>query len=207
MKVKKNTFVRKASTAALAIMISVITVTPVFAQDNDIQGPEKIIQGYLKEHNLNFPLGSEDYHTFLLNIKWNEIDELKSNPNYDEIRNYAIQYEDESSFGKKNSELESLEYKMLLENSKDISEYEPKASTLQTSYNRQVAVNYALNWATNGGKSRNPSYEDYSNDCTNFASQVWFAGGNNMRKPTSIPSGWNENTAYWYFVTQLSQSK
>ena len=47
-------------------------------------------------------------------------------------------------------------------------------------YNRSVAVSYANNWvSTNGGKKRNTAlYPDFvENDCTNFTSQVAFAGG------------------------------
>lgn len=46
-------------------------------------------------------------------------------------------------------------------------------------YNREKAVEYALNWAL----GRNPNYYDFSNlggDCTNFASQCLFAGAKIM---------------------------
>lgn len=46
-------------------------------------------------------------------------------------------------------------------------------------YNREAALSYATKWALD----RNPKFYDYSNiggDCTNFASQVLWAGGANM---------------------------
>ncbi len=46
-------------------------------------------------------------------------------------------------------------------------------------YNRETALSYATKWAL----SRNPKFYDYSKiggDCTNFASQVLWAGGANM---------------------------
>lgn len=55
------------------------------------------------------------------------------------------------------------------------------------SYNRENAVSYAHEWAF----SRNPQYFDFENiggDCTNFASQVLFAGANEMN-PTPT-TGW-----------------
>ena len=57
-------------------------------------------------------------------------------------------------------------------------------------YNRENAVNYALSWALNP----NPGFYDYSDiggDCTNFASQVIFAGGAVM----------NFNPVHgWYYI-------
>jgi hypothetical protein len=46
------------------------------------------------------------------------------------------------------------------------------------SYNRVAAVAYAKTYSSNTGFARNPSYANLgSTDCTNFASQVMFAGG------------------------------
>jgi len=55
------------------------------------------------------------------------------------------------------------------------------------SYNRGNAVAYAHEWAL----GRNPQYYDFEHiggDCTNFASQVIFAGAGEMN-PTSV-TGW-----------------
>ena len=63
-------------------------------------------------------------------------------------------------------------------------------------YNRQDAVNYANRWAL----SRNPAYYDYSNiggDCTNFASQVLYAG-------TGVMNYNSENG--WYYIDANNKS-
>jgi len=72
-------------------------------------------------------------------------------------------------------------------------------------YNRKKAVEYAVLWAL----SRNPLYYDYSEiggDCTNFASQVLYAGYGAMNyKPVY---GWyyinpNEKSPAWTGVNEL----
>ena len=72
-------------------------------------------------------------------------------------------------------------------------------------YNRQKAVEYATKWAL----SRNPEYYDYSKiggDCTNFASQVLYAGYGEMNfKPIF---GWyyidaNNKSPSWTGVNEL----
>mgnify|MGYP002624860346 CR=1 FL=1 len=45
-------------------------------------------------------------------------------------------------------------------------------------YNRQSALDYALNW----GEGRNPEYREYSTDCANFVSQCIFNGEIAMNK-------------------------
>lgn len=57
------------------------------------------------------------------------------------------------------------------------------------SYDREKAVNYAIEWAL----KRNPNYYDFSligGDCTNFASQILFAGAPVMNY---------EKTFGWYY--------
>jgi len=45
-------------------------------------------------------------------------------------------------------------------------------------YNRAAAVAYADQWSANDPDYvRNPDYPNFDNDCTNFASQVLYAGG------------------------------
>ena len=72
-------------------------------------------------------------------------------------------------------------------------------------YDREKAVEYARKWA----KNRNPAYFDYSEiggDCTNFASQVLFAGYGQMNyKPVY---GWyyidgNRKSPSWTGVNEL----
>jgi len=72
-------------------------------------------------------------------------------------------------------------------------------------YNRQQAVLYAHEWAYR----RNPRYLDFENlggDCTNFASQVMYAGSGIMNYTPTY--GWfyinsNNRTASWTGVNYL----
>lgn len=72
-------------------------------------------------------------------------------------------------------------------------------------YNRDKAVNYANEWAYR----RNPAFYDYSyigGDCTNFASQVLYAGSGIMNYTPTF--GWyylstNNRTPSWTGVNQL----
>ncbi len=72
-------------------------------------------------------------------------------------------------------------------------------------YNRESAVEYALQWAD----SRNPMYYDFSGiggDCTNFASQCIYAGSKQMNFTPVF--GWyyisaSNRTASWTGVEYL----
>lgn len=71
-------------------------------------------------------------------------------------------------------------------------------STLSSgTYNVTAAKAYAQKW-WNG---RNPNYESYSLDCTNFTSQILRAGGKIMKQPSAITPIVNGDTNYWYYTT------
>ncbi len=77
------------------------------------------------------------------------------------------------------------------------------SNSLNTNYNRSAARSYALKYAENP----NPAYADFSNyggDCTNFASQVLYAGSMPMIK--SATSGIESNTDYWFYNTSTNRS-
>ncbi len=61
-------------------------------------------------------------------------------------------------------------------------------------YNRSAAVAYADQWSANDPDSvRNPDYPNFGNDCTNFASQVLYAGGmptQGSRESACYPEDW-----------------
>lgn len=71
-------------------------------------------------------------------------------------------------------------------------------------YDRTAAVSYAHKWAYN----RNPAYYDFDGmggDCTNFVSQVLFAGG---AKPNYTFDGWyfnslSDRSPAWSGVNEL----
>lgn len=72
-------------------------------------------------------------------------------------------------------------------------------------YDRKKAVDYAIEWAYR----RNPAYYDFSDiggDCTNFVSQVLYAGSGIMNYTPTF--GWyyisvNNRTPSWTGVNQL----
>ena len=67
-------------------------------------------------------------------------------------------------------------------------------------YNRAAAVAYADQWTSNTQNLRNPNYPtSWGNDCTNFASQVLYAGGYPVRGNTDDYCNVNE----WYRPYQI----
>lgn len=68
-------------------------------------------------------------------------------------------------------------------------------------YNVTNAVNYARTWTQNGIVTRNPQYNYYDglNDCTNFVSQVLYAGGLSQIRIDTW--GWDyDDPPNWYYV-------
>ncbi|GGM82526.1 hypothetical protein GCM10012275_61370 [Longimycelium tulufanense] len=54
-------------------------------------------------------------------------------------------------------------------------------------YDRRAAVGYAVKWAY----GRHPDYRNYGNDCTNFLSQIFRAGGwGNVLEGDNTPDAW-----------------
>ena len=68
-------------------------------------------------------------------------------------------------------------------------------SDISIFYTKSAMASYATTWAT----SRNPSYRQFSNDCTNFISQAMSAGGWTM-----VPGFYQNNNVWWYNL--LNQS-
>lgn len=77
------------------------------------------------------------------------------------------------------------------------------------------ARDYAEKWVIDSqydksldGVVRNPDFKSYSNDCTNFASQVWLAAGVEMRFNASQAAydWWYYNGHSLYFLTHSGQS-
>lgn len=62
-----------------------------------------------------------------------------------------------------------------------------------SNYNATAAVAYAHLWTEEGDELQNPDYHRYDSDCTNFVSQVLYAGG--------IPqvSGNRTSSAAWFY--------
>lgn len=72
-------------------------------------------------------------------------------------------------------------------------------TTFASSYDRNVAVNYANTYATNPNSINWPVY---SEDCTNFASQVLYAGGLPMNVYYNLHTGVAETTtndSFWFY--------
>lgn len=61
-------------------------------------------------------------------------------------------------------------------------------------YNGSNAASYARNYY----QKYNPEYNKYSSDCTNFASQAAYAGGEKKTNPTKISTGVTGTSSYWY---------
>ena len=64
------------------------------------------------------------------------------------------------------------------------------------SYNGSSAAAYAR--AHYSSSTYNSNYGKFSSDCTNFASQAVYAGGQAMTRPSKINSGITTTSSYWY---------
>lgn len=169
---------------------------------------------YLAEHHPDISYGTTEYVEYLTSILVENSDEILSHrSDYDDICTYAgeyLTYVDNMQVEASNEgEILSLDKEI---GDKTVSQVKEEAAeqakvdrqkseeqsytpiAYSSSYNRTAAVNYAKKWA----KQRNSSFNTYTSDCTNFASQVLNAGGISMRKPSTIPSGTNSTTKYWY---------
>lgn len=62
-----------------------------------------------------------------------------------------------------------------------------------STYNVSGAVDYAREWTEEGEKLSNPNYKRFPNDCTNFVSQVLYAGGIKQ-----IKGGRKEDSSWYY---------
>lgn len=182
---------------------------------------EQEVEKYLRENKPEIELGSEAYIEYLVDLLTYEDDPIiAENQYYDEIKIYASEYL--SQLNEPNSiNVESNKAELIVELNSDIKEKtiedvileakaeeimvsqisvikEPEYSTMAT-YSDSAAVKYARKYC----ESRNAQYNKYSSDCTNFVSQCVKAGGKNMTKPSSIPTGIKSTTTYWYSVRYL----
>lgn len=181
-----------------------------------IKDGEVIIQEYLISSGLNYKIGSPEYISFLTTFLMEEGNylELENNPNYPFIRAYASTYLKELEESKvelvsrtggfkidestKNKTIEEIR----LEN--EIEEYsnnqllinQTNNKQMRVTYNRTNAKNYMDRYGATG--TYNTAYVAFKNDCTNFASQVVYAGGYPKESRTTSALI-DQNTSYWYY--------
>lgn len=113
-----------------------------------------------------------------------------------------------------------IDYKLLKEFNKAHFGDTPPAPTLQgksaagdmvrislngSGYNTTNAVNYAFAWTQNGTELRNPSYNYYAglNDCTNFVSQVLYAGGISQIRTDTWGYDYDD-APNWYYANSFN---
>ncbi len=70
------------------------------------------------------------------------------------------------------------------------------STSKNSGYNRNAARDYALSWAGCSNSSKYANYMYDNGDCTNFVSQVLYAGGMGFSGSTSAPD--NKNAWYYY---------
>lgn len=160
----------------------------------------------------NIEYGSIEYIDFLRNQLFGNKDKsLMNKSNYDDLLLYANEFiyelnstniilkDDEIFF------MPSETLNMTINEIRKLSEEEDLqdeayinsrsgTSLINNGYNASDAVSYAREYAI----LRNPNFESYTSDCTNFVSQCIYAGGIDMTFPNTIPSGVNTTTNYWY---------
>lgn len=187
------------------------------AKIKNVSDAEEFIQRYFEEQHLNIELGSSEYVEYLTNILMFEDDEdLKQLSQYDDFKIYASEYLNQINNLSNNTINEKKVLMSKKEGEKTISEIKKEARNEElvvqkitkdrekasktmlfvNGYNSSKSVKYARKWAND----RNPLYNSYLSDCTNFVSQCIYAGGEPMTKPGNMPDGVKETTNYWYSV-------
>lgn len=88
----------------------------------------------------------------------------------------------------------------------DIKEEAPVRISLNgNSYNVATAINYAYAWTQNYLEFRNPDYNYYAgmNDCTNFVSQVLYAGGISQIRNDNLGYDYDDPDN-WYYANSFN---
>lgn len=210
--------IRKLVAFVLVVMMSMSFSVSAFASEKDITlgSIEQELITYMEEYHPDIVFGTADFVSYMMGVLVEDADEtLAAFPNYEEIRYYAGEYM---------YELEEYQIKAtggfdifipseffrdttLAERKEEIRQRDVQEERFLTqigtvpapyaiTYNKDAAVTYARKHA----KSYNKMYNSHPKDCTNFASQVLFAGGGDMIKhPTPLP-GIYETINYWYSI-------
>lgn len=200
----------------------------IYYEPGTVEYTSKVLDDYLKEKGLNIKKGTCEYVAYLNDLlMFEEDEELKKLPEYEDIKVYAANYvveidslpvipsEDEDVTVVKKARSKSAEIpesmrnktiKQLVEESqKEDEEAEKeiensiKKTNVQTmsTYSPSAAVSYAKKY----GETHNKAYNYFKGrNCTNFVSQAVKAGGKNMTVPSNIseqPLKYT-TTSYWY---------
>ncbi|KGE20077.1 amidase domain-containing protein [Paenibacillus wynnii] len=156
---------------------------------------ETIFKNKIYNSGLDYEPGSSEYSNYLNNYLWDIDGQLTKDRNFTQLVKYVLDY------NKKHLATEGqLINPTLPQNNIGL---DSLITPLAISYNRQQAVNYAYAWASAGSAKRNSTYSNrWSNDCTNFISQAWYAGGHYERKANYVDNGYDgmvyNNNSFWY---------
>ncbi|MFP3511809.1 amidase domain-containing protein [Peribacillus sp. SIMBA_075] len=181
---------------------------------------ENILVEYLKANGYSFNIGSEEFTTYVIEQLDNDTDEqLAARDDYGLITAYLAEYlyrtsivetevEKDSVLSLNESEeeisaeLDSISDITLGEMAKEIEEQEAadeltRESTIVAYKTGTVDVAAGRNYAKKYAHDYNPNYPEYSNDCTNFVSQILSAGGRRQVVNQSTAKLTSDNK-YWY---------
>ncbi|WP_274157687.1 DNRLRE domain-containing protein [Priestia megaterium] len=205
-------------------------------EDYTIKETEALLINYLKEKGLNSEVGSSEFTKYAIEQNTNPTDaELMAKPYYPAISAYLSEYvyayeqaqganeeiveeptkqevvdklssQENKSIGQIDQEVEA-EDAAAEANSPDVSTLESGNFTIMaasSSYSVSKAKAYAKKWYN---KRNTYQYGAEDNDCTNFASQILYAGGKPKKSPSKVPSGTSSNTKYWYRYINDSSGK
>ncbi|WP_412734186.1 amidase domain-containing protein, partial [Heyndrickxia coagulans] len=199
-----------------------VTSSSISYTDLSMGAIQNLLTSFLKSQGIDYSVGSEDYVGYLTDLLMDEegvFDSLKALPYYEEIRSYAVAYLNElgeapveingSNFvlpdSLLNEKITDVQQEIATQDKVDeaavdtivksaSAQTESAAMSSSSSYNPNAARDYAYKW----WNKRNPNYQSFSNDCTNFVSQALHAGGYAMKKMLEPPAGRNDNGNYWY---------
>lgn len=165
---------------------------------------ENILVEYLKEKGSNLEVGTEEFNNFVMEQMDSDVDrELASREDYHLICAYLAEYlhrlsleeapkqNENSVAGTALFELsEEVKETTLREMKEEIQQEEAEAEAYRalnfsTMATGTISLSKARAYAEKYYNKYNPAYPRFSNDCTNFVSQILHAGGRPMKGKTT----------------------
>lgn len=187
---------------------------------------EEILLNYINEEGKNIKLGSEEYNQFIIDQNLNDTDQkLSKRDDYHLISAYFGEYLYRLSLHETNTSSDSSylllnnnEYfelddsvksttlgEMKIEITKEEMEHTKKLMSVTPQATGTINITNARNYASKYYKNYNRNYPSYTLDCTNFVSQILFAGGRKMVTSIDYPK-LTTNTKYWFIKKRPDNS-
>ncbi|MEC0696628.1 amidase domain-containing protein [Bacillus atrophaeus] len=194
---------------------------------------QNILQSYLKSKGKNYKIDSKEFEEFANDQLLNDTDkELANRADYSLICDFLVSYLEEKQnfyFANENNQsensfnLNNIKDKTIGQVAKESQEEEEqveqisqkheeesknKFTAMGSSYSVSKAQAYARKWY-NGRNKNYANFTGSGGDCTNYVSQILYAGGKKEKQDSSAePFFITSTTSYWYsFINRKGVGK